>query len=82
MTQIGTCNYYHPIKMQDFIIEPDPGQSVTIEVDDPGDFLWMAYQWNQPVFIGETHVYIEHYRKLETLGYVSGHRVQLVIKGT
>lgn len=67
--------------MDEIYIEPDSGQTTTIEVDDPGDFYWMAFQWKEPVFIGDSRVVILEYMKLETLGYVSGHRARLVVRG-
>ncbi len=67
--------------MDELYIEPDPGQTATIEVDDPGDFYWMAHKWKEPVFIGDSRVVILEYSQLETLGYVSGHRARLVVKG-
>ena len=67
--------------MDEIYIEPDAGQTATIEVEDPGDFYWMAYQWKEPVFIGDSRVEILEYMQLETLGYVSGHRARLVVKG-
>jgi len=67
--------------MDDIYIEPDAGQKAIIEVDDPSDFYWMAFQWNEPVFLGDSKVIIEKYIELETLGYVSGHRARLVVRG-
>jgi len=66
--------------MDDYTIEPDPGQTATIEVEDQGDFYRSAHHWKEPVFIGESQVLILEYRQLETLGYVVGHRVRLVVK--
>ncbi len=62
-------------------IEPDAGETATIEVDDPGDFYWMSYKWKESVFIGDSRVVILEYIQLETLGYVSGHRARVVVKG-
>jgi hypothetical protein len=67
--------------MDEIYIEPDAGQSATIEVDDPGDFYWMSYNWKEPVFIGDSRMVILKYTQLETLGFVSGHRARLVVKG-
>jgi len=67
--------------MNDLYIEPYAGQLATIEVDDHGDSYWMAFQWKEPVFIGDSKVIIEKYLELETLGYVSGHRARLVVRG-
>ncbi len=67
--------------MDEIYIEPDAGQTATLELDDPGDFYWMAYQCKEPVFIGDSRALILKYEQLETLGYVVGHRARLVVKG-
>lgn len=68
--------------MDEIYIEPDAGQTATLELDDPGDFYWMAFKWKEPVFIGDSRVVIIlKYEQLETLGHVVGHRARLVVRG-
>jgi hypothetical protein len=47
--------------MDEMYIEPDAWQTATIEVDDPGDFYWMAQKWKEPVFIGDSRLVILDY---------------------
>ncbi len=67
--------------MDDYTIEPDPGQTATIEVNDPGNFYRSAHQWYEPVFIGDSQVLILEYEQLENLGYVAGHRARMKVQG-
>ncbi len=66
--------------MDDIYIEPDAGQTATLEVDDPGDFFYLAHKRQEPVFIVNSRVIILKYEQLETLGHVVGHRARLVVR--
>lgn len=66
--------------MEEFYIEPDPGQQTTKEVDDLNDVYYKAFKYKQHAFIDQIRVLVIECERLYSLPYRSGHRVRIVIE--
>ncbi|MEQ9308112.1 MAG: hypothetical protein RLN90_01575 [Balneolaceae bacterium] len=60
-------------------IEPDLGQTVSLDIDDINDIAYQAYKTGETTFIQDMEVRVVKYSQLEPLGFCQGHRVRISI---
>ena len=60
-------------------IEPDLGQTVSLDIDDINDIAFQAFRTKETTFIHDMEVKVVKYSQLEHLSYCQGHRASISI---
>lgn len=64
---------------EEIYIEPDLGQTVSLDIDDINDIAYQAYKTGGTTFILDMEVRVVKYLHLEYLAYCHGHRARVSI---